>query len=386
MTGKSIFGIFVVSACLGLWATSCGDDSDGGDAQDTSSQNGVKDTTDGDTQGDTTGGDDTTTTGGDTTVGDDTTGGDDTGEPKDTGTTETQEFLKITYNGNYLMDNAKTADADYIEQHKTSIQVSPAFYGSIGDKEIPYDGVPGVHYEVYGLKKSDGTISVLQMSFDEDTHAVVNPFIQLSLDVSKIEGDGDYTLDPKNPRSRLMIFKVKDNLAFNCVDFVATGSVEMADVVGLEQAEGGAITLHASDLEVKSAGDIAKILEAEGKPVCGQGTKPDTDDKDTGTGADTGSKDTGTGSADTGSATEDSDTEDKSACYGVTLEGCCRDEIVYSCFQNWQTGEYQLATTDCTGFGCGWSAKNSFVKCTSNPDPLPEGMSLECPAELPADM
>ncbi len=382
--------IFALFACLGTWATSCADDSGESDVNDTGEKNGATDTTEGDQQGDTSvNGDEGSD---DTTPGGDTTAGDDTGEQKDTGSTEPQNTLAVTYNGNYLMDNAKTADADYIEQHKTSIQVSPAFFGRIDDVEIPYDGAPGVHYEVYGLKKTDGTISVLQMSFDESSHAVVNPFIQLTLAVSKIEDDGSYALDPTDPKSRLMVFNVKENLAFDCVRFVAAGAIEMSDVVGMELSEGGAITLHASDLDVQSAGDISGILKAEGKRICGQGDTPDTDDKDTGSGADTGSKDTGTGSADTeptdtGSATQDTDTGSvqDDPCYGVPDVGCCRGKTVYWCFTHNFTEERTLMNRTCDG-SCDWDDKIGFRCDYVNPDPVPEDVSIECPAALPGDI
>lgn len=185
-----------------------------------------------------------------------------------------ENTLFLAFNSQYLLDNLQASSGEYLEKHKTTIQVSPAFFGRIGDVEIPESGAPGIHYEVFGLKKENSVV-VLQMSFDETTHKPHNPFIQVSLDADKIVSGETYALDPADPLSRGMVFFVEDNLAFGCVSGVIEGQVTVTKASNIDLGEGGLLWLHGSDLKVtgvenSSAGDLTGSFNKEDKWTCDQ--------------------------------------------------------------------------------------------------------------------
>jgi len=85
---------------------------------------------------------------------------------------------------------------------------------------------------------------------------------------------------------------------------------------------------------------------------------------------------------DTDAATDTSGSSSEPPCYGVSRDGCCRGNIVYWCWTDGQNDH--LGEEDCGGYDCGWSDKIGMFKCKlGGGDPVPQGMTADCPPALP---
>lgn len=185
--------------------------------------------------------------------------------------------VNLNFTTDFILDNNKSRDIDYLEDHKTAIQRGFAFEGSLGSIEIPGNGIESV--EAFPLKRKKdgkGEVIILQMVFDEENnYSVVNPFVQIAIPESHIN-QGEMVDVDFIDAAQIKVFDVDtETLAPICLHAVGfNSSLNVLKAENIIDVEGGAIMLQSKEIKLyhpteTPVGDISKDLISPAVPeIC----------------------------------------------------------------------------------------------------------------------